>query len=91
MRVLGIGDETAVGDAAEAVGFLHRHGIASEAVWRSSSAGGVGADILAAADDFSAGLIVAGVHGARRLRDRVFGGVTTHLIASAAVPGLLSH
>ena len=47
--------------------------------------------ILATARQEGSDLIVMGAFGKRRLRHRILGGVTTHVVADTTVPLLLTH
>ena len=67
------------------------HGI-GVAVKRLESQGqGIGAVILAQAEEERAGLIVAGGYGHSRLREMFLGGVTSHLLEHMTTPILFSH
>lgn len=74
-------------DVAEA---LRRRGVAAEAqVVRRTAPSGY--DVMAEADAFGAGLIVAGAYGHTRLGEWVFGGVTRDLLAHSERHLLFSH
>lgn len=80
-------DQKAVADVA---GWLRQHGIEATPTVRPAR-GDVACEIMAAAEDIAAGLIVAGGYGHARLREAVLGGVTQDLLADAPVCLLLSH
>lgn len=68
-------------DAAE---YLRWHGIRTEIATPLS--GDVGAGLLRLADERGAGFVVSGAFAHGRLRQSLFGGVTTHLIEKAELP-----
>lgn len=80
-------DQRAVADVA---GWLRQHGIEATPTVRPAHSD-IAGEIIAAAEDISAGLIVAGGYGHARLREAVLGGVTQELLADAPVCLLLSH
>lgn len=80
-------DQKAVADVA---GWLSRHGIDARPTVRAARSD-IAGEIIAAADDIGAGLIVAGGYGHARLREAVLGGVTQELLNDAPVCLLLSH
>ncbi|MGA0604052.1 universal stress protein [Caulobacter sp. KR2-114] len=69
---------------------LRRHGVAAEADVSVRTAAS-GHDVMAEADAFDAGLIVAGAYGHSRLGEWVFGGMTRDLLAHGDRCVLLSH
>lgn len=86
----GHGDDAAAVPAREFIDYLAEHGVAS--TLESRPAGdGVGATILAAADDVGADMVIAGAYGRSRGRELAFGGVTQFLIDHATVPLALAH
>jgi nucleotide-binding universal stress UspA family protein len=70
---------------------LARHGISAEAASTPAAAIAVGDALLSYAADLVADLIVMGGYGHSRLRERILGGVTRHLLQSMTVPVLMSH
>lgn len=70
---------------------LARHGITVEAASTPATSISVGDALLSYAADLVADLIVMGAYGHSRLRERVLGGVTRHLLQSMTVPVLMSH
>lgn len=70
---------------------LSRHGI--KPTMRTSVAGdiSVGDEILSRIADMGADLLVMGAYGHSRMRELVFGGVTSHIARHMTVPTLLSH
>jgi nucleotide-binding universal stress UspA family protein len=81
------------GEAEELIAYLGWHGIGAKRDTTSSPSptGDVGADLLALADATGVGLIVMGGYTRGRLRQIVFGGVTSHLLRHAELPVLMAH
>lgn len=76
---------------ADLATYLGRHGIAAT-VHRLPKEGKETGEVLRrTATDLDADLIVMGGFGHSRLRERFFGGSTTDMIKSAAVPVLMAH
>jgi nucleotide-binding universal stress UspA family protein len=76
---------------ADLATYLGRHGIAAT-VHRLPREGKETGEVLRrTASDIGADLIVMGGFGHSRLRQRIFGGTTTDMIRSAAVPVLMAH
>lgn len=82
--------ETSQKAVADVAGWLRRHGVEATPSVRTTDSDTAG-EIIAAAEEISAGLIVAGGYGHARLREAVLGGVTQNLLADAPVCLLLSH
>ncbi len=95
VTVLQLSTEDEEGDAktsvADVVGYLNRHGIAASGETRVLARIDPASEIIAAAKDKDADLIVAGAYGHTRLREWVFGGVTYALIKKSPICCLLSH
>ena len=74
-----------------AIEWLGRHGV--KAVVQRDQAGDtdVGNVILSRAADASADLIVMGIYGHSRMRERVLGGASRTLLASMTAPLLVAH
>ncbi len=72
--------------AAELAHNLQRHGLAVE--WRDAHPGehSVGAAILNEARSVGADLIIKGAYTQSRLRQMIFGGATSHILAEAELP-----
>jgi len=95
--ILEIGDAEPAADAPSPAAardatraWLAAHGIAVE--WRTDVAPvAVGERILSVAADVAADLIVAGAYGHTRVRERLFGGVTRHLLEHMTAPTLFGH
>jgi nucleotide-binding universal stress UspA family protein len=71
--------------------FLARHGIEATHQRMHASAGDAGAAILKHAHQFKADLLVMGAYGHTPLREKLFGGVTRHVLAQGKVATLLYH
>lgn len=74
--------------AQDAAGYLQWHGIQTEIP--SPPPGDAGAGLLRVAREEAAGFIVSGAYAHGRLRQTLFGGVTTHLIQEAELPVLFA-
>jgi nucleotide-binding universal stress UspA family protein len=95
VTVLQLSTEDEEADAkasvADVVTYLTRHGVAARGETRVLARIDPASEIIAAARDKNADLIVAGAYGHTRLREWVFGGVTYALIKKSPVCCLLSH
>lgn len=89
--IVTIGDEGRE-SADSAIEYLGWHGIAAKHRHvASASALGAGPQLLAAATDASADLLVLGAYGHTPWREYLFGGATQHVLDSSLLPLLLSH
>lgn len=70
---------------------LQSNGIKAEAVTRGMSAHSPGERILEQAAVFHADLLIKGAYTQSRLRQFIFGGATSHILAHARVPVLMAH
>jgi nucleotide-binding universal stress UspA family protein len=71
---------------------LSRHGIEATAISISRSDGrSVSDEILKAAAEFEADLLIVGCYGHSRLRETVFGGATTRMLRDMTLPVLMAH
>lgn len=77
--------------AAEVARYLRHAGIAAEAreVARGSRSGGE--TILVEAAELGASLLIKGAYTHSRLRQMIFGGATSHILANAELPVLMAH
>lgn len=77
--------------AASLAETLSRHGVKVEVQPLQSSGLNAGPDILSAAAEYKADLLVMGAWGHTRLREFVFGGATDTVLRECAIPALMSH
>lgn len=70
---------------------LQRNGIRVEAAARSMKSRSPGEAILEYAAAFNADLLVKGAYTQSRLRQFIFGGATSHILAHARLPVLMAH
>jgi nucleotide-binding universal stress UspA family protein len=77
--------------AAEAARHLQRNGINAEAREVPAGGRGGGEAILAEAAALGADLLVKGAYTHSRLRQMIFGGATSHILAEAKLPVLMAH
>jgi nucleotide-binding universal stress UspA family protein len=77
--------------AARLLVTLKRHDLVVEGHHLQPGSHSTAETLLAAASEIEAGLLVMGGYGHSRLREQVFGGVTEHVIKSAALPVLMAH
>ncbi len=81
-----------VGDSADdAANYLAWHGIGSERRVIAVDDRPVGAVLMQEAVNIGADLLVMGGYGHHRLRERILGGVTRHVINHAGLPILMAH
>lgn len=71
--------------------FLARHGIEADPVCMTLAPGEAGAGLLARCTGVRADLLVMGAFGHSRLRERVLGGATRHVLHHAHLPVFLVH
>lgn len=76
---------------ADVAGWLARHGVKVTVQRDSAADSNIGGVILSRAADHDADLIVMGIYGHSRLRERVLGGASRTLLASMTVPLLVTH
>jgi len=70
---------------------LSRHGVKAEAVTLEKSDDSAGDTLLAFTSEQDGDLLVMGCYSHSRLRERLFGGATRHLLQNMIVPVLMSH
>jgi nucleotide-binding universal stress UspA family protein len=70
---------------------LQRNGIRAETAARRLNTRSPGEAILEDAASFHADLLVKGAYTQSRLRQMIFGGATSHIIAHAGMPVLMAH
>jgi nucleotide-binding universal stress UspA family protein len=73
------------------VGALERHRLPVRLRTVAPGNKGAGEVILATAQDIGCDLLVKGAYTQSRLRQMIFGGATSHILASATIPVLLAH
>lgn len=78
-------------NAGELATYLRRDGIAAESDGVQAKGRSIGEALLDAATGAGADLIVKGAYTHSRLRQMIFGGATSHLLAEAEVPVLMAH
>ncbi|MEQ8394480.1 universal stress protein [Thalassobaculum sp.] len=78
-------------DGAALVDYLKLHGVAAEVAMGSRSARGPGLDVLDQAEAAGVDLLVKGAYTQSRLRQMIFGGATSDIIADATMPVVFAH
>ncbi len=73
------------------VEYLQRHGIEASATETKSGDRAVGAAILAEAETLGADLLIKGAYTHSRLRQLIFGGATSYILANAEIPVFMAH
>ena len=91
VHLLTVDDPPADFPATDGCRYLSRHGISSELHQCRSDQRPVADTLLAAAHAVGATCLVMGAYGHSRLRETIFGGVTSDLLARATLPLLLAH
>ena len=76
---------------AQLVRSLRRHGIPARVVTVSERGRTPGRALLETAADLGADLMIKGGYTQSRLRQLIFGSVTTDIMAEASLPGLMAH
>lgn len=71
--------------------YLMHHGIAARPRYLDVPADNAGKALLQEAHDAHADLLVMGAYGHSRIRERVLGGATRHVMAHAGVPVFMQH
>jgi len=91
MEVADRDDVTSRDPASDIARHLARHGLNTESAHSVKTELSIGDQLLSAAVDYSADMLVAGAYGHSRLREYALGGVTRHLMMHLTVPMLFSH
>jgi len=73
------------------VGYLDRHGIASESERLVANESEIADLLLSRAADEAADLMVMGLYSHSRLREQMFGGVSREVLRNMTIPVLMSH
>jgi nucleotide-binding universal stress UspA family protein len=76
---------------AEIAGYLHRNDIAAAAKTVRSGDRAVGAAMLEESAALGSDLVVKGAYTNSRLRQMIFGGATSHILANAQIPVIMAH
>ena len=77
-------------DGSQLAAYLGRHGI-NVVNTHVPNRGGPGASVLRAADNLKVDLLLKGAYTQSRLRQMIFGGATSEIIADARMPILFAH
>ena len=78
-------------DGAALVHYLTLHGVAAELVQAPRSMRGPGLDVLDQAEAAGIDLLLKGAYTQSRLRQMIFGGATSDIIADATMPVVFAH
>ena len=84
-------DDPVGGMEPDPIAYLMHHGIAAKLHCMSALADEAGKNLLQKAHEVRANLLVMGAYGHSRIRERVFGGATRHVMANADIPVFLQH
>ena len=76
---------------AEIAGYLHRNDITASAKTVRSGDRAVGGAMLEESAALGADLVVKGAYTNSRLRQMIFGGATSHILANAQIPVIMAH
>ena len=77
--------------AEHLIRYLQRNGITAEPLAVELDGRNIGEVILAMAQSLGCDLLIKGAYTQSRLRQRIFGGATQHVLANAALPVLMAH
>jgi len=77
--------------AEQALAYLQRSGIAVKPMTVALEGRSTGEAILKAAKSVGADLLIKGAYTQSRLRQMIFGGATSHILANADLPVLMAH
>lgn len=90
--VVSVEGVTVPGPSAEAMArYLKRNGIAAQLRELPNDSGGGGAVVLKEAQSLGADLLIKGAYTHSRLRQMIFGGATSHILAEAQIPVFMAH
>ena len=90
--VLSVEDGMVPGPSGAAVArYLHRNDIAASAKTIRAGDRPVGAAILQESASLGADLLLKGAYTHSRLRQMIFGGATSHILAKAEIPVIMAH
>jgi len=91
--IIGVGPDT-LSDrptARDAADYLANHGVSAEVQLLDKKVASTGAALLDLAAGQSCDLLVTGAYTHTRLRHRLLGGVTSHMLKHAEIPVLMAH
>ena len=77
--------------AADATIHLRRNGIAAEAHNVNAGRRTAGEAVLEEAEKLGADMLIKGAYTRSRIRQMIFGGITSHILDAAEIPVLMSH
>ncbi len=90
--VVSVEGVTVPGPGAAAVArYLKHNGIAAQLRELPADSRGGGATVLAEAKSLGADLLIKGAYTHSRLRQMIFGGATSHILAEAEIPVFMAH
>ncbi len=90
--VVSVEGVTVPGPGAGAVArYLKRNGIAAQLRELPADSRGGGPAVLAEAEALGADLLIKGAYTHSRLRQMIFGGATSHILAEAQIPVFMAH
>lgn len=75
----------------ELADYLQRHGVIAQTQVLPDRGGAIGSDLLRAAGDAQADLLVMGGYGHARLREWILGGATREVLEQTVIPVLMRH
>lgn len=84
-------EEREMAPGRDVVVHLRRHGVDARRIILEADREGVGASILAYCADRNPDVLVMGAYTHSRLREDLFGGVTSHILKNMMVPVLMAH
>ncbi len=84
-------DQARAAPRLDPLDYLRRHGINATSLHLDASPQQAGAVLLKEAQHMHADLLVMGAYSHSRLRERVLGGATTHVLTHAQIPVLMHH
>ena len=77
--------------AQDATIHLHRNGITAEAISIDADRRTAGEAVLKEAEKLGADLLIKGAYTRSRIRQMIFGGITSHILDAAEIPVLMCH
>jgi nucleotide-binding universal stress UspA family protein len=89
--VLSVSEEGPKADPAPLIEYLGWHGVSVPETLATGPGTSTGHQLLEQAARIGAGMVVMGAYTRSRIRQLVFGGVTSHVLANAKLPVLMKH